>query len=86
MLMIRRSRTGGLGSLLRIILVLLMMALLVPKFLAIILESFFPAPPSPADPHVREVWAPVRVSTLWEEIEVWWQMIRFDLERYYRGE
>ncbi len=35
--------------------------------------------------YIRKVWAPVRVSTVWEEIEVWWMMQMSRLRRYYTG-
>ncbi len=82
----RRDQRGDLGLLFRILLLLLVMALLVPKLFAILLESFIPVRPSETGPHVREVWAPVRVSSFWDEVEVWWQLFRLQLERYYRGE
>ncbi len=82
----RRDERGDLGLLFRILILLLVMALLVPKFFAILLESFIPMRPSETGPHVREVMAPVRVSTFWDEVEVWWKLLRLELERYYRGE
>ncbi|MFO8059611.1 MAG: hypothetical protein R6U70_03015 [Bacillota bacterium] len=82
----RHSEGRDLGLLFRILIMLLVMALLAPKFCAILLESFIPVRPSETGPHVREVLAPVRVSSFWDEVEVWWRLVRLELERYYRGE
>ena len=69
----------------RILLALLLVAFLLPRLFTALLETLMPAPPEPGGPHVREVWAPVRVSTFWEEIEVWWHFTRWQLREYYLG-
>jgi|GEM_PF-5845762 len=83
------TRGTGFSSarlLVRIILTLLLVAVVLPKILALFLESLIPAPPAPDGPYIREVYAPVRVSTPREEVEVWWHMVRKQLRSYYRKE
>ena len=71
---------------LRILVVLFVMTILIPKMFTSLVESFLPEPSVPRGPHVREVYSPVRVTTIGEEIEVWWHLVCIRIRNHYLGE
>ncbi len=70
----------------RIIFTLLLVGVILPRVVAIFLDSLIPTPPALDGPYIRDVYAPVRVSSQREEVEVWWNMMRRRLQEYYRQE